>query len=60
MVVGVHYFFPSYSWFHFCVGNVDHHCGATIVCGHIMFIISFCVTTILIVYDQSPSNKCPL
>jgi hypothetical protein len=63
MVVSAHYFFPSYSWFHFCVGRIDHHCGATIVGGHnffIMFVVSFCVGIVAIVYDRSPSNKCPL
>jgi hypothetical protein len=63
MVVGVHFFFPSYLSFHFCVNSVDCHCGATIVGGHnffIMFIISFCVGIAVIVYDQSSSNKCPL
>jgi hypothetical protein len=23
-MVGAHYFFPSYSWFCFCVGSADH------------------------------------
>jgi hypothetical protein len=34
MVVGAHNVFPSCSWFCFCVGNINHHHGATVVGGH--------------------------
>jgi hypothetical protein len=36
-MVVAHNFFPSWSWFHFCVGSVNHHHGVAIVGGHTIF-----------------------